>query len=100
PPAHYGADMAGAEEALDAVRRGLQNAGDGRRHGNVRDQQGEVPQPQSLCLKDRHGVSGRGRLESDGEEHDLPLRIVPRDLQTVHWRIDDPDVASIRPDLE
>ena len=45
-----------------------------RRHQHVRDQHGEVRQPQPRRLDHGHGVGRRGRLEADGEKDHLPLR--------------------------
>ena len=36
------------------------------------------------------------RLESDGKEHDVPLRVVDCDPQRIEGRVDDPDVRALR----
>jgi hypothetical protein len=93
-PAHDGADVAGGEERLDLARRRLEDRGHRRRHQDVADQDGEVVQTEPGGLGNGHGVGRRRRLEADGEEDDLPVRICGRDPHRVQRRVDDPHIGA------
>jgi hypothetical protein len=43
-----------------------------------------------------HGVGRRRGLEADGEEDDLPVRVLLRELHGVQRRVDDAHVAAVR----
>ena len=50
-------------------------------------------------LQRQRGRRG-GRLEADGEEHDLAVRVLARDPQRVERRVDHPDVGALRLGVE
>ena len=52
--------------------------------------------PKLLRLPDRHRVAGRGRLEADGEEDDLAVGVLLRQLDRVERRVDHAHVAALR----
>ena len=86
--------MASRQECLNpAIRRGQQGF-HGRRHPHMADQQREIPQPGLPGLKDGHGGSRRGGLETDGEEHHLPVGILAGNLQGIQRRIQRPHLAA------
>ena len=47
-----------------------------------------------------HGIGRRGRLEADGEEDDLPIRIGRGQVHGIERRIDDAHVAALRFELQ
>ena len=64
----------GGEKSLHhAVRRRKQRFHRGRNQ-HVRHQQREIFDAVVIGLPRRHGVGGSRGFESDGKEHDLPLR--------------------------
>ena len=75
-------------------------ARDRRRHQHVRHQHAEIRQPPPLRLPDGHGVRRRGRLEPDREEDDLAVGVGRGKIHGVERRIDDPDVAPLRLELQ
>ena len=95
--AHDRADVAGGEEALDAVGRAAEDRGHRRRHEDVRDEQREVGDALALRPERGHGVGRRRGLEADGEEDDLASGIAARDVERVERRVDDADIAAVRP---
>ena len=56
--------------------------------------------PSSRALKQRDGRRRRRRLEPDGEEHHLAVRVVGRELQRVERRVDEAHVGTPRLGLE
>ena len=92
---HDRADVAGGEKALDAIGRASENRRHRRRHQDMRDEQREIGEPLSLSAPRRHRVRRRGRLEPDGEEDHLAIRIGAGDGERVERRIDDPHVAAV-----
>ena len=97
PEAHHRADVARGEEPLHLVARRAQDRLHGRRHQHVRAEDREIAQPQLLRLPDRHRVAGRRGLETDGEEHDLAVRVRLRQLDRVQRRVDHAHIAALRP---
>ncbi len=88
------------QEALNAVLGGAQDGVDRRRHLHVRDEQREVVQTHRFGLDGAHRVGGRCRLETDGEEDHLPVRILLRQPHGIERRVDDADVATGCPNRE
>ena len=56
--------------------------------------------PSCSRLPDGHRVRGRRGLEADGEEDDLAVRVLLRELHRVERRVDHPHVAAPRLDAE
>ena len=71
---------------------------DGRQH--VAAQHRKILQPERRRLPDRHRRRRRRRLEADGEENHLLVRVLLRQHDGVGARIDHADVAAPRPRLE
>src|SRR6478672_393409 len=97
---HDRADVAGREERLHPADRGGHDRLDRRRDADVADEQAEVLQAQLPGLVDRHRVRRRRRLEADAEEDDLPVGVLPCELQRVERGVHDPDVAAGALDAE
>ena len=66
----------------------------------MRDQDAEIRQSPSSRQRDGHGIGGRGRLETDREEDNLPAGVGGRESDGVERRINDPDVAPPRLQLQ
>ena len=96
-----GAHVRRADESVDAhgtqlahVGR-IENALDGRGCEHMVAKHAEVPEPQGFRLPDRDRGRRRGSLKSDGEENDLPVGIVLRDVDGLGAGINHADVASL-----
>jgi hypothetical protein len=61
----------------------------------MRNQHGEIREPFAPRLPDRHRIGRRGGLKADAEEHDLLRRILARDLQRVHGRINHAHIGAV-----
>ena len=94
--AHDRAHVAGPEKALHPIAGRLQHGGDGGRHEHVRHEHREVADAQRASTRDGKRVGGRGRLEADGEEHDLAVGVLLGDAHGVERRVDDPHVGARR----
>ena len=80
--AHHRADVAGREEALHAVRRATTGSPPSpAARARARPASRNSSTPARARLEHRHRVGRRGRLEADGEEHDLAIRVLARDLR-------------------
>src|SRR5581483_8720886 len=95
---HDGAHVPRTEEGLHSVQGRLQDVGNGRRHQNVRNQDGNVLYAFLLSAPYQHRVCGRGGLESDGEEYDVLVGICPGNLQAIQRRVNNPHIAALRLD--
>jgi len=69
---------------------------DRRNDCDVIAQQREIADALALGLQYRHGSARHCGLEAEGEEDDLLVRVVARDLQRVERRIDDAHVGPVR----
>jgi len=69
---------------------------DRRNDCDVIAQQREIAGSLALGLQYRHGSARHCGLEAEGEEDDLLVRVVARDLQRVERRIDDAHVGPVR----
>ena len=88
--------MSGPKKSLHAVQRRLQNGSHGRRHKDMRDEDGEILDPLPVRLPNRHRISRRGCFETDGEEDNFLCRIRARDFQAIDRRINNPHIGSAR----
>jgi hypothetical protein len=73
---------------------------DRRNDCDVIAQQREIADALALGLQYRQGRARHRRFEAEGEEDDLLVRVVARDLQRVERRIDDAHVGPVRHGLQ
>jgi hypothetical protein len=62
----------------------------------LRHEHGEVLDAERGGLRHRQGIGGCRRFEADGEEHDLPIRVLLREADRVQRRIDDSHIRPLR----
>ena len=95
------ADMAGADEAIDADGAGcrdlraVEDGLDGRRRQDVVAEDAEVAEAELGRLLDRHGGGRRRRLEADGEEDDFAVGVLLGEAQRVGAAVDHADVGAL-----
>ncbi len=98
--------MGRADEAVEpqaaplADFRRFENAGNGRRGQHVAAEHGKITQPKRHSLFDRNGGRRRCCFETDGEENDLPVRIILRQRHGISTRINHADIGALRFRLE
>ena len=88
--AHDGAHVSRPEKSLHPIEGRLQDRGQGRRHEDVRNQDGKIADLLPARLPDGHGIGRRGGLKSNGEKDDLFVRIGAGDFEAIDGRIDKP----------
>ena len=92
--ANHHADMARREERVDAVIRLIQQAAQGRNQRDVLAEKEEILDVLRLRLLQRNGGGRHGGFKAQTKEHHFARRILLRQLEGVHWRIDDTNIRA------
>ena len=88
-------DVARAEETVEAHVGGVEDRLDGGDDRDVVAEDGEVLEAVRGGAQHRHGGRGRRRLEADGHEDHLLVRVLPGDLERVEGGVDHADVGAL-----
>ena len=75
------ADMAGADEAIQAQVWRVKNGFHRGNNGDVIAEDGEILDAFGLCSQEGHGGRGGGGLKANGEEDHLAIRILASKLE-------------------
>src|SRR4029077_12769300 len=100
PAAYHSRNVPGANEGVETHVRRIQNGPDSRDDRHMVAEDRKIPY--AFGLRSHHGKRrGRRRsLETDGKKHYMLIRIEAGKLQSVGWRIYNPNVHSTRFVLE
>jgi hypothetical protein len=96
PVPHDRTNMTCCQKTLDEIVGGTQQSFHSGWYEDMRGQDGEVLDPQSICLEDRHGVGWSSGLEPDGEKHDFSVGVLLCQLYGIEWRVNHPYIGSGR----
>ena len=73
----------------------VQDRLDRRNDGDVIAEQREIPHALLPRLDDRHGGTRHRGLETQAEEYNLPIRMLPRDRQRIERRVDHAHIRAV-----
>ncbi|VGP78463.1 hypothetical protein SB00610_03823 [Klebsiella quasipneumoniae subsp. similipneumoniae] len=92
--ADHHTDVAGGEKGVDTVVRLIQQTAQGRQQGDVLTEKEEVFDVALPRLTQGEGGGGHGGFETKTEKDHLTLRVLLRQPQGVHRRVNDANIGA------
>ena len=92
--ADHHTDVAGGEKGVDTVVRLIQQTAQGRQQGDVLTEKEEVFDVALPRLTQGEGGGGHGGFETETEKDHLTLRVLLRQPQGVHRRVNDANIGA------